>query len=383
LTNKKLKFAVNDIQVVHDDVDKSQFSLLKVDAFATGRSAHNTYVSDETLRKTAKSILLKPFVFEFDERFDDLGTHSDKEIAGGFVPHNSPLEFKSLPDGRLMLSVNVLIWKRYSGKLLEYFKRDGNKKSVSVEIEVLESKEDSQSGLLEIMDFCYNAITALGSFIRPAIPDAQAVLAFSEEYEKEKEKYLFSGRYDELNFEIPNEVKETVEKALKEKDKFTKSISSVTLAVARYILKNSTISPEKVRQMGKFFEKNKSDSKDLIWNLRGGNVGNRWIMALLKQMDELDEKKMQYFDDSETNIDSKFSNIDAENNENEEEKKSDMKKKEEDKKEEAIEEKNMAEEEKDLKEEDLREKVTVNLSQTILSGANLKTNKRKLTILES
>src|SRR5258708_1427304 len=98
---QKMKFAVEDVQLI-DDIDKSQFSLLKVDAFATGKSAHNTFITEENLRKTSKTIIQKPFVFVMDTRIDDIGGHDDREIAGGFVPHNSPLTFRTLDDGRIM-----------------------------------------------------------------------------------------------------------------------------------------------------------------------------------------------------------------------------------------------------------------------------------------
>ena len=139
----KMKFAVEDVHLLEDsEIDKTQFSLLRVDAFATGRSLHDTFVTEETLKRTAKTILQKPFVFAIDKRFDDLSSHVPEEVAGGFVPHNSRLEFKSMTDGRLMLSCDVLIWKRYSNNLVEYFQRDGGKKGVSVEIEVFDSRQD-------------------------------------------------------------------------------------------------------------------------------------------------------------------------------------------------------------------------------------------------
>ncbi len=214
MTNQKISFAVEDIQI--DDTNISNdphFCSLSVDCFATGKSAHNTFVTEETLRKTANTILLKPLVFAINKRFNDLDTHTDDEVAGGFVPHNTPIIFKTLEDGRVMMNIKVLVWRFYSGRLLEYFSRDGGKKSVSVEIDVLDSVKDS-NGLTEILDFVYCAVTCLGEMIQSAIPNAQAVMQFAQEFDEAKNAYLFASKYDELDFTIPESVKMNAKEAL-------------------------------------------------------------------------------------------------------------------------------------------------------------------------
>jgi len=301
-----MKFAIEDIHLLDEEqVDKSQFSLLRVDAFATGKSLHDTFVTEETLRRTANTILQKPFVFAIDKRFDDLSSHVPEEVAGGFVPHNSRLDFRQLEDGRLMLSCDVLIWKRYSNKLVEYFKRDGGKKGVSVEVEIFESKEDEKTGLLELVDYAFQAITGLGDMISPAIPNAQAVMAFSKEYEEAYE--LEFGRYDDLNFKIPSSVKNNAKQGLELREKLGRGGTSVGLATARYLVKNDVASPEKVRHIVKYFPRHAAianlDDKEsnswVAWQLWGGDAGRKWSTSLVKKMDELDEKKMSYFAEEE------------------------------------------------------------------------------------
>lgn len=300
-----MKFSVEDIRLLDDSqVDKSQFSLLRVDAFATGESLHKTFVTEETLRRTAKTILQKPFVFAIDKRFDDLSSHVPEELPAGFVPHNSRLEFRELPDGRLMLSCDVLIWKRYSNNLIEYFKRDGGKKGVSVEVEIFDSKEDEKSGLLELIDFCFTAITGLGDMIQPAIPNANAVLAFSKEYDEVYE--LEFGKYDDLNFKIPQNVKSAAKQGLELRSKYGRGGTSVGLATARYLVKNDAATPEKVRHVAKYFPRHAGDNLDdkesngwIAWLLWGGDAGRRWSTSLVKKMDELDERKMSYFGEEE------------------------------------------------------------------------------------
>jgi hypothetical protein len=291
---QKLIFAVENIRPSEREIDNSQFALLKVDAFATGKSAHGTFVTEETLRRTAKTILLKPFVFAIDKNLQDLSTHLPTEIPGGFVPHDSPIEFRELEDSRIMMTVDVLVWRRYSGKLLEYFERDSNhRKGVSVEIEVFESREDQSSGLLEIVDLCYNCITGLGDFIRSAIPNAQAVLQFSQEY---KDAYIkeFSDKYSDIDFTIPQIIKDNAKKSLDTYKESGSKATSVSLAMARFLVKSNKITPEKIRQMAKFFER-KVEYDDLTMGFFGGKDGGKWSKSLFDSIDEIDSKRVSYF----------------------------------------------------------------------------------------
>jgi hypothetical protein len=289
----KLNFAVEDIRVV-DDIDQSQFSLLIVDCFATGRSAHDTIVSEETLRRTAKTIIQKPFVFVVDKRWDDIGSHDKNEVAAGFVPHNTPLEFRTLDDGRVMMSCHVLIWKRYSGELLKYFQRDGNRKSVSVELEVIESREDPKTGLLELVDYCFNAITALGDLIRPAIPNAEAVLAFSQEFEQAKQEYEFSAKYEDVDFTIPKSVKRSAIKSLEMRKEKGKGGTAESLSVARHLSRNEKCGADKVRAINKFFLR-KNIYDELVIGLYGGKSASKWAKDLCEKMSQIDDTRVSYF----------------------------------------------------------------------------------------
>jgi hypothetical protein len=300
--NKKLSFAINDIRL-EEEIDKSQFAVLSVDAFATGKSAHETIVSEETLRRTANTILLKPFVFAIDKRFDDLAAHEKDEVPGGFVPHNSPIEFKTLEDGRIMMTCRVLVWKRYSGKLLEYFSRDGNRKSVSVEIEVVEAQEDPSTGLLEIKDFIYNAITALGDLIRPAIPNAEAVLQFSQEFEQAKQEYeLEFGKYEDIDFTIPKKIKRAAKKALDEYEENGGVVSPTYLAMARFLVREEKITPEKLRQMSKFFNRKNLSEDDISFGMFGGKESSKWCKMMVEYLDDVDSKKVSYFESNESSL---------------------------------------------------------------------------------
>jgi hypothetical protein len=287
MTNKTLRFSVSDIQDIShlDDIDQSQFSLLRVACFSTGVSAHDTEIDEETLRRTSKSILQKPFVFEYDLVFDDMGTHSEKEIAGGFVPHNSDVEFSYLDDGRLMMYVDVLIWKRYSQDLVRFFQRDGNRKSVSVEIEIFESEFDEATGITKIIDFAYTCITGLGDMVSGAIENAEAVMVFSKEYEKDKADFQKFSRYSEIDFKVPDKVLEACRNSLD-----TEGFTSTSKALAKHLIKHKKINPSKVKFIYKMYKNENSNATTKML----GSEGKKWILSLFKSISEADENN-NYF----------------------------------------------------------------------------------------
>ncbi len=195
----KISFAVENFNVIQENED-SKFAIVNIDFFASGRNLHDLYVSEETLMRTAESIKNCPIVFHYNEKTDDIGSHSPFEVPAGFVPETSDITSRVLPDGRTMLSTVAYIWKRYTGELIRIFKRDGGEKPVSVEMRVFKTRE-LPNEKIELLDFVYEAITVLGNKITPAIPLAGAkVLSFSEltdEYIKDL-KEEFPTKYIDL-----------------------------------------------------------------------------------------------------------------------------------------------------------------------------------------
>lgn len=188
MANKILKFDVADAKIEPSSNDR-QFATLHIKTFASGLSKNGTYVSEETLRSTAHTILEKPLIWAYDAKHHDASAHEPSSVPCGFVPSVNSLQFESTEDGRLMLTVSAKIWKYYSGYLMDFFARDNSQKPVSVEIEVIDA-EERPDGILDIKDFNYAAISILGSRVRPAIPGAKAVVVnFAELNEKYKEAY--------------------------------------------------------------------------------------------------------------------------------------------------------------------------------------------------
>ena len=201
---EKIVFFVENVSEISESSDPN-FCNITIDAFSDGPNHHNLIISEDTLKKSADSIYEVPIVFKYDPWKDDLMGHEPDEVPCGFISKiDNPIQFVKLPDNRTMLRVLGKIWKRYSGKLIDVLKRDGGKKAVSVEMEVLDFDEIKA----EIKAFAMRAVTIIGS--DPAIPDAGlTVLSF----EKDKEHYY-------QKFESKYKVDFSKENAFMEDDKY-------------------------------------------------------------------------------------------------------------------------------------------------------------------
>lgn len=167
---KRIVFDIESADIVEENPD-SQFATAKLMLFSSGENRHSMVCSEDVLKETASTAFEKPIIFEVSNALGDFGTHSDKTVPAGFIAPNSA-EFIRLDDGRLSLSVLGKIWRSYSGKFIEIFKRNNRTNSkLSVEME-LKDYEVRSDGLLEMKDFAYTAACILGEFITEASPSA-------------------------------------------------------------------------------------------------------------------------------------------------------------------------------------------------------------------
>ncbi len=115
------------------------------------------------------------------------------------------------------------------------------------------------------------------------------------------------GKYDDLDFSIPKGVKAQAEQGLRLRSEFGRGGTSVGLGTARYLVANTTASPDKVRHIAKYFPRHEvdlqtDDARDYLagrtdratngviaWKLWGGNAGQRWSNKLVRAMNKRDE----------------------------------------------------------------------------------------------
>jgi len=303
--NKHLLFDIESGEIIEDN-QSSQFATVKIFAFNSGWNRHDMYCSLDTLKNTASSIYDKPVIYSFSKLFRDFDSHTDpeKSFIAGFIVRDSA-EFIELEDGRTSLSVLAKIWKMYAPQFMQLLKESENhEKKVSVEME-LKDYSEMENGE-EMLDFEYSAVCVLGDLITEASPGAHLeVLSFAK---KEYEKALhleFSRMYDEIDFSIPEEIKNNAKKSIELYKKYGGG-TSVGLAIARYIIKNQSVTPEKIRSIEKYFFRhakdnltNKTSNEWISWLNRGGNEGKNWSSSIVEKMNEIDKREMTYFSDIE------------------------------------------------------------------------------------
>lgn len=300
MSNNHLKFDIVNATILDEPTD-SQFATARIEAFNTGRSLHDTLCDEETLKRTASTIYEKPIIFEYDGMFGDFGSHPDerKPIISGFVVKDSA-DFITRPDGRTTLSVTAKIWKKYSGKFLEVFKNTGkDKKKVSVEMEI--SRSQPENGLLKLLDFAYTAICVLGDTITEASPGANLqMLSFSkeenDEYEKAYNAEFSIGKYSNLDFSIPKDVKSNAKDGLSMADGVGVG-TAIVRSIAKHLIKNSTTTPERILQIIKQFsilEKKDGQNKE-SFKMLGGKPGKKWAEEIASLMKGEDDKRSSYF----------------------------------------------------------------------------------------
>ena len=307
--NKYLQFDVENAEVIGSD-DDSQFATARIQAFSSGKNLHNLVCSEEVLRETAHTLDSKPILYTVDENLQDFFTHTEpsKSLICGFIVPDSA-EFKRLPDSRLSVNVIAKIWKKYSPKVIEFFKRDSeHKKKVSVEMEVYELG-DRQDGLTDMLDFNYFGVCLLGDFVREASPDANMqILSFSEEQKEYNDAYVaeFADKYSDLNFAIPSDVKKNAQEGLDLYKKHKRGGTSVSLNIGKHLTKNDSTTSEKIRHIEKHFSlhssddfENKTGKEWISWQLYGGNSGMSWSKKLVESMNKIDGRKVAFFQEGD------------------------------------------------------------------------------------
>jgi hypothetical protein len=212
---KKINFEIEEANIINDD-EKSSFSTAKIHAFSSGANRHRIECSADILRKTASTIYYKPILYSVNKNMDDFSSHNepDRSLIAGFVLPDSA-EFVEMPDGRIGMTVIAKIWKKYAPKVIQYFKRDPDKKKkASVELELYEYTQ-KKDGLIDMLEFAYQGICLIGDYITEASPGANAqILSFSKENEEYMEAFKQEFSEEGLTVYMPYQNREDMNKSL-------------------------------------------------------------------------------------------------------------------------------------------------------------------------
>ena len=156
-----------------------------------------------------------------------------------------------------------------------------------------------------MINFVFNGVCVLGDAITEASPGANIqLLSFAEENQKVKEAFeLEFGKYDSLNFAIPESVKNSAKKGLELYKKNGNGGTPQALATGRHLANNDKASPEKVRHIAKthnstkFTNMRKYPPSDnyIQFMLYGAEAGKDWSQNLNDKLEKLDNQHLSYF----------------------------------------------------------------------------------------
>jgi hypothetical protein len=122
--NKFFKtFSLADINIIREESqsDDIDFAYAKLDFLSDGYNGQNCWMTEETLRKWANTVLGKFITAKYSQWENDVKSHERDLDIVGYVPTTAEITFKKLPDGRTMASTECVISKIYATNVYEMF----------------------------------------------------------------------------------------------------------------------------------------------------------------------------------------------------------------------------------------------------------------------
>lgn len=202
-----------------EDYADDEFAIAKVDFLSTNHNTHKLDISEEVLKKYAKTVLGKWLVAEYDTFYQDVTTHTDNQQIFGIFPLEQEVEFREENDV-IIASAMAVISKIYSQKLYNLFKDEDTYKDVSVEMVVTGEELDDEH--IDVQKFNIAGVTVLGKSlgqdVHGACPDARMNLVrFSQEdannfYTNRNDSFAELQRFSEERRKCMAEIKYKVNK---------------------------------------------------------------------------------------------------------------------------------------------------------------------------
>ena len=180
MLKKQVTFQLEDIVPSWaEDYPEDKFSIYRTTFLSTKKNSHNLNISEEVLRRDAKSILGNFLVAKIDGF--DAGSHSPSETIFGYYPKEQEIIFEEYEDdveGKVVTaSAYAVVSKLYGCALTNIF-TSVNKRNGSVEMSVDTDNDDENN----VTGFNIYGLTCLGMTIRGSCPDANmTVVRFSED----------------------------------------------------------------------------------------------------------------------------------------------------------------------------------------------------------
>lgn len=171
---RKVNFNLESFEAFkNEDYPEDKFSIAKTCFLSTAKNAHKLDISDEVLRRDAKSILGNFLVAKLE--YGDATTHLPDEIIFGYFPKDQEVEFRE-DENITKAYAYAVISKQYGYDLVDIFSED-NLRNVSVEMKT-ETDDDNEN---KVLSFDIYGLTCLGTTVKGSCPDAKmSIVRFSE-----------------------------------------------------------------------------------------------------------------------------------------------------------------------------------------------------------
>lgn len=176
-----------------DDYSDDKFSVFKTTFLSTRHNSHNLNITEEILKRDAKSILGSFVVAKL--QYGDSTTHTSDQNIYGYFPKEQEVVFDEIEDDKegkiTRASAYAVVSKIYSKDFIDIFNYS-NGRSGSVEMSVTTPEDDET----DVIDFDIYGLTCLGMSVKPSCSDAgMSIVRFSED---EAENY-FKSKSDSLS----------------------------------------------------------------------------------------------------------------------------------------------------------------------------------------
>ena len=176
-----------------DDYSDDKFSVFKTTFLSTRHNSHNLNITEEILKRDAKSILGSFVVAKL--QYGDSTTHTSDQNIYGYFPKEQEIIFDEIEDNNegkiIRASAYAVVSKIYSKDFIDIFNYS-NGRSGSVEMTVTTPEDDET----DVIDFDIYGLTCLGMSVKPSCSDAgMSIVRFSED---EAENY-FKSKSDSLS----------------------------------------------------------------------------------------------------------------------------------------------------------------------------------------
>ena len=288
--NVKIEFSLSEdnLKLLEND---GYCSIAEIDFLHLGTNRNNCNISKECVEKSLNSFYNKPLLAILNNDFipsmsTDFVEHARKEeetkrfVAFGTIPESSTFSFVTRENGKTYLNAKVVIWKNYFPIIMNILKNRGGSTKVSIELAVIDGKQDETTGILDIYEFRLLSCVMLGADIMEGIEGSHLdMLRFSCDKEiQEANKYFLEFSSNSLSYEIPSIIKNSVMQQLKNVDK--KGCTPEDIKTAQILALNNSLSKHQIKKLNNYLINSHSN---LVLNLLGGEETRNWVKNILEE----------------------------------------------------------------------------------------------------